>query len=214
MKYWLNLWKNYTKYDMMKMLGGTCVKKEVFKKELSYIKNSDYRNSAEILLELLPDYFFEVAASSTGKYHPKFALGEGGLVRHTKVAVKIADTLLNSMIGDVFTAREKDLMIIGIIFHDGLKHGKVMDKYTKFDHPLIAANFIRENKDKTSFDDKDIEFIYHVISSHMGPYNTNPYSDVVLPLPRDKYQKFVHMCDLLASRKFLNVEFDGNEIIE
>ena len=190
------------------------MKKELFKKELSYIKNEEYLKNAEILLDLLPDYFFEVAASSTGKYHPKFALGEGGLVRHTKVAVKIADTLLNSMIGDVFTAREKDLMLISLMLHDGLKHGKLKEKYTKFDHPLIAANFVCENKDKTSFNDKDIEFICHVISSHMGPYNTNPYSDVVLPIPKDKYQKFVHMCDLLASRKFLNVEFNGNEIIE
>ena len=48
----------------------------------------------------------------------------------------------------------------------------------------------------------------------MGPYNTSAYSSTILPVPKNKYQKFVHMCDLLASRKFLNVEFDGNDIKE
>ena len=50
------------------------------------------------LIELLPNYFFEVPASSTGKYHPEFALGDGGLIRHTKVAVRIAYELLNNNI--------------------------------------------------------------------------------------------------------------------
>ena len=47
----------------------------------------------------------------------------------------------------------------------------------------------------------------------MGPYNTNAYSDVVLPIPKNKYQKFVHMCDLLASRKFLDIKFDDDDNI-
>ena len=63
---------------------------EQFKKELNYINNSRIKKSLIIMINKLPDYFFEVPASSTGKYHPKFALGEGGLVRHTKVAVRLA----------------------------------------------------------------------------------------------------------------------------
>ena len=75
-------------------------------------------------------------------------------------------------------------------------------------------NYIKENKDKTTFTDSEIEFLANVISSHMGIYNTNPYSDVVLPIPHNKYQRFVHMCDFLASRKFLDVKFENNEIKE
>ena len=60
------------------------------KKEIEYINNERYKKSIKTLISLLPDYFFEVAASSTGKYHPSFALKDGGLVRHTKVAVRIA----------------------------------------------------------------------------------------------------------------------------
>ena len=35
----------------------------------------------------------------------------------------------------------------------------------------------------------------------------------ILPKPEDKYQNFVHMCDYIASRRFLNVEFDSNDNI-
>lgn len=189
--------------------------KDTFNKELTYIKNPKYRDNAKKLIELLPDYFYEVAASSTGKYHPAFALGEGGLVRHTKVAAKIAYELANNeVIGYSFTSDEKDLMIIALIMHDGLKHGKVKEKYVRFDHPILMANYIKENKDKTTFTDNEIEFLSNVISSHMGIYNTNPYSDVVLPVPHNKYQRFVHMCDFLASRKFLDVKFENDEIKE
>lgn len=87
-------------------------KKEVFNKEYEYIKNDRYKKCAKELIELLPDYFFKVPASSTGKYHPSFSLGEGGLVRHTKVAVRIAKELLdNNSLGHKFTEDEKDLLI-------------------------------------------------------------------------------------------------------
>ena len=71
-------------------------KTDIFKKEINYVKNANRRKDVKTLIELLPDYFFEVPASSTGKYHPEFALGEGGLVRHTKLAVRIAIELLNN----------------------------------------------------------------------------------------------------------------------
>ncbi|MBR2588146.1 MAG: HD domain-containing protein [Bacilli bacterium] len=199
---------------MVKLKWVIIVKAENFKDELKYIKKEKYRENAKKLIELLPDYFFEVAASSTGKYHPSFALGDGGLLRHTKVAVKIANELLNDeSIGYTFTEDEKDLMIISLIMHDGLKHGISKEKYTRFDHPIIMANFIEENKDKLTLTEGEVKFIEEAISSHMGPWNTNPYSDVVLPKPKNKYQRFVHMCDYLASRKFLDVKFIENTII-
>ena len=47
----------------------------------------------------------------------------------------------------------------------------------------------------------------------MGEWNTNQYSSVILPLPKDKYQRFVHMCDFLSSRKFLDIKFENNDIV-
>lgn len=190
-------------------------KKDVFKKEYTYIANDRYRENAEKLVELLPDYFFKVAASSTGKYHPLFSLGDGGLVRHTKAAIRIAKELLdNNSIGHKFTSDEKDLLIISIMVHDGLKHGRTEEKYVRFDHPILIGEYIKENKDKLTLTDEEIDFIVRVTASHMGEWNTNSYSNVVLPLPKDKFQRFVHMCDFLSSRKFLDVKFENDDIIE
>ena len=185
-------------------------------RELNYIKDERLRNSASKLIELIPDYFFTCAASSTGKYHPSFSLGEGGLLRHTKVAVKIAKVLLeNPTFGDKYTGAEKDLMIIGIIFHDSIKHGMEESKYTLADHPLQACKFIKDNKNVTEFTDEEIEFITSVIASHMGPWNTDYFTkEEILPKPKNKYQSFVHMCDYLSSKKFLNVNFVNGEIEE
>ena len=188
----------------------------VFEKELKYIKNESFKNDTMYLIDSLPDYFFEVAAASTGKYHPKYAQGEGGLVRHTKAAVKIAYELLaDPAIGNKYTDDEKDLMIISLMLHDGLKLGKERSKYTKFDHPLLVGEFIKENKVNLNFSDDEINFLSDAIASHMGPWTKDYDGNEVLPYPKTKYQNFVHMCDYLASKKFLNVDFDeNNNIVE
>ena len=64
-------------------------KVEVFENELVYIENEDIRDSLRTMIEKIPDYFFTIPAASTGKYHPQYAQGDGGLVRHTKVACYI-----------------------------------------------------------------------------------------------------------------------------
>ena len=77
---------------------------ELFDKELSYIKDENIRKSLIELLKILPDYWYEVPASSTGKYHPEYALGDGGLLRHSKAAMRIGYELLcDPSIGDKYT---------------------------------------------------------------------------------------------------------------
>lgn len=188
---------------------------EVFKREINYIKDSARRKDLKTLIGLLPDYFFEVPAASTGKYHPDFAQGEGGLVRHTKVAVRIAYELLtNNTVGIKYNDKDKDLIIMALVLHDGVKSGMEHSKYTKFDHPLLVSKLIMENKDKLSLEIDDIRKICSMIESHMGEWTVDPYTkEDVLPKPRTAEQRFVHMCDFLASRKFLDVKFEDDNIV-
>lgn len=188
---------------------------KVFEKEIGYLKSLDLVEPFKKMINLLPEYFFEEAASTAGKYHPKFSLGLGGLARHTKVAVRIGYELLNdSSIGDKYTDKEKDLMIIALTMHDGLKCGLPKEKYARADHPLLICNYLKEHEKEIGLKEEDLEFICHVISSHMGPWNTDYLTKKeILPKPKDKYQNFVHMCDYIASRKFLNVEFDKEDNI-
>lgn len=190
------------------------MKKDYFTKELTYIKNDSIRNDAIILIEDLPDYFFLIPASSTGKYHPKYALGNGGLLRHTKAACRIALELLNDpCIGEKYTADEKDLMILALMLHDGVKSGFEKSEYTKFDHPLLAAEFVESHMDDINLTDEQIELVCECIKTHMGPWTKDYQGNEVLEKPHTKYQNFVHMCDYLASRKFLEVEFDSDNNI-
>lgn len=182
-------------------------KSEIFKRELCYINDEAIRNSLSIMIEKIPDYFFKIEASSTGKYHPSYALGEGGLVRHTKAAVRMAKELYGIY---KFPQREKDLMIMALVLHDSIKKGETESKYTLFDHPLKACEFLRKNAQELTISKEDIDFVCDCISSHMGRFNTSDYSDVILPLPKTPEQKFVHMCDFLASRKVINIKFDEN----
>src|SRR5574344_1060476 len=92
-----------------------------FEKEIGYLKKESNKEDLKKLINLLPDYFFEIPASSTGKYHPKFSTTNHGLLKHTKVAVRIAYELFN--IEDRFTDEDKDLIIMALVLHDGCKLG-------------------------------------------------------------------------------------------
>ena len=183
-----------------------------FDKEYYYIKDDKKREDLKYLVSELPDYFFEIPASSTGKYHPEFASTKNGLVKHTKVAVRIAKELLDNPGLNNFKDNEKDIIIMALTLHDGLKKGNPEEKYTKVDHPLLASSFIRERKDKLSLNNEELDLLTRIISSHMGIWNKDFNDNEVLPIPKDKYERFVHMCDYLSSKKFINVNFDGIDI--
>ena len=189
-------------------------KEEMFLDELSYIQDEDYSEALLNIIQMLPDYWYHEPASSTGKYHPGYALGEGGLLRHSKAAMRIGLELLsNPAIGDKYTQREKDLMLMSLLVHDGLKLGLPQEKYTRFDHPILMGNFVVENRKKIGLNEEDAKFMQDVIKTHMGNWTTDYNGNEVLEAPKTKYQNFVHMCDYLASHKCILVPFDDENKI-
>lgn len=191
-------------------------KSQVFNTELEYIKDDKIRESAKYLLERLPDYFYTMPASTSGKYHPEFSLGEGGLVRHTKAAVRIAVELFRDNIFNTFEYGEhtQDLIVMALLLHDGFKQGKVDCGHTVFDHPLIAAEYIFSNITKLPMNQLDTLQVRRLVASHMGPWNKDKNGRNILPIPWRDDEKFVHLCDYMASRNFLNINFIDNEIVD
>ena len=191
-------------------------KEEMFLDELSYISNEDYSESLLKIINKLPDYWFHEEASSTGKYHPRYTLGDGGLLRHSKACMRIGYELLNNpVIGDKYTSREKDLILMALLVHDGLKMGITKERYTRFDHPILMGKFIIDNREEFNLSEEDATFLNDVIKTHMGNWTTDYNGKEVLEKPHTKYQNFVHMCDFLASRKCIIVPFDeDNKITE
>ena len=179
---------------------------------LETIQDDEIRTFAYILVDNLPSYIWEVGASSTGKYHPQYSLGYGGLMRHQIAVVRFLNFFFElEQYNTRFTSREMDLMRIAGLIHDGRKSGEQTDyernKFTKFDHPTQMANVVR-SYDGQYLNHEEIEFIAHCIESHMGQWNTDRKSKMVLPKPINEYQYFVHLADYLASRKDLTMSFE------
>lgn len=186
-----------------------------FQNELKWIKDKQLRKQTIEIIGELPDYFFTVPASSTGKYHPSYSLGEGGLVRHTKSAVLFAHTILELEQNQYdYDNDEQDIIIISLLLHDGVKQGvDNSEGYTRTTHPTdmayFVSKFIMDKYDKLSW---QWQTISNCIASHMGEWNKDYKTGTeVLPKPETKLEKFVHMCDYLASRKFIEIEFDKVE---
>lgn len=182
---------------------------------LETIQDDEIRTFAYVLVDNLPSYIWEVGASSTGKYHPAYSLGNGGLMRHQIAVVRFLNYFFElEQYNTKLTSREMDLMRVAGLVHDGRKSGEQADytrsKFTKFDHPIQMANVVR-SYDGQYLNHDELEFIAHCIESHMGQWSTDRKSKMVLPKPMDKYQHFVHLADYLASRKDLTMAFEGYE---
>ena len=54
-------------------------KSKIFEREISLIKDKNIQRIChDYFNHTVPSYFWEVGASSSGKYHPQFSQGEGG----------------------------------------------------------------------------------------------------------------------------------------
>jgi len=188
-------------------------RKKLLEPILNTFENEDIKEFAIELLNNLPEYIWHVGASSTGKYHPAYSLGEGGLMRHQIAVVRFLNFFLElEQYGAGMTSRERDLMRTAALIHDGMKSGTQDDynksKYTKFNHPILMAEVVRST-DGLNTSERD--FIAHCIESHMGQWALDKKTNVELPKPKDEYQKLVHLADYLASRKSLAMDFENIE---
>ena len=111
---------------------------------------------------------------------------------------------------------EKDMIIAALIFHDSFKHDINGSKYTKADHPVIAANHVKFYCETYLPDEYGGELGTHLanlVITHMGQWNTDwKTKKEIMPKPTTSMQRYVHMCDYLASRKYL--EFNFEEVVK
>lgn len=213
---------------------------EYYEKELGYINNDHLRSIVANALDNAPECIVHIPASSSGRYHPSYSLGEGGLMRHVKAAVGMAHSLITTNIfkNFIFGAEANpeptindivayaDIAYAALILHDAEKPDDSPKHSTRFDHPLLGAKlFVSTAKEylknnKVSSDDMlylqvVVPMIKSAIESHMGEWNTVPWAKgVELPTPKTPIEQFVHLMDYLGSRKFLIFDFDVYEKVD
>lgn len=71
---------------------------EYYQNEIAYIGNKTLQEIVSATLDASPECIVHIPASSSGKYHPAYSLGESGLMRHTKAAVGIAQCMIETEI--------------------------------------------------------------------------------------------------------------------
>lgn len=184
----------------------------MFSKEIENITDVNLRKLATEVIAGADDYFFTIPASSTGKNHPPFSLGEGGLVRHTKCVVYMVKCLCESFNIDEY---KKDMLIVAALAHDIKKQGDCAEGlgYTVHEHPLLAARYVCEvyfASDITVLNGV-VGIIAEMISTHMGKWGADPKiigNKKPLPFPQTECEKILQAADYLASRKeILNFKF-------
>lgn len=181
---------------------------EIFITELRMIQNPDIREFVIICFnELCPDYFWTCPCSISGKYHPQVSLGEGGLVRHTKLAVWWGLELVRALgsspeLEDIPTVQLQDEVIATLLVHDMIKNGEGLDSGGhKLDHSVTGTHGVTL-ADKIYFSkiylDNDDSFyrIIDGISGHMGIWTT-----IDARKPDTAFANLIHLADYCASRK-------------
>jgi hypothetical protein len=163
------------------------------RKKLELIEDEKIKNFVSECLNIAPKYFWEIAASASGKYHPESSLGKGGLIRHTVLTINYGIELCEK---NVINGLEKDKIIASLILHDTCKAGvkEIKNNAHYRYHAYLPKKYYKKISHLCSLNVFDEIFL--MVDSHMGEWSTFKEK-----IPRTKLQKIVHYADYLASRK-------------
>jgi len=181
----------------------------VFREELSLIKNSTIRDFViDVINTMAPDYFWTCAASTSGRYHPQVSLGDGGLIRHTKLAVWWGIELMRT---EDWRQDEHDVVIAALILHDlkknggKLVNGQATVKNCVNIHGTVLASEILMRKFPPGADVPELlGMVLDGIAYHMGRW-TCPNWKSSPPESGEwranQVRETVHLADYCASRR-------------
>lgn len=182
-------------------------KSEFFEREILLIEREDLRDFVRFFFNERVGAWFWKSGASSNEHHPKFAQGEGGLVRHTRAVFTICEELLNlntyAYMKDIY----KDYARMACLLHDTCKYGvgNNEDKNCYMSHGAIAADRVNFSWGVFGFDGDAPELLLMAICSHMGQWakerDDRPFTNI---------DHLVHMANYMASCSF----FDIPQIVE
>lgn len=173
-----------------------------FEREIQLIESQDLQDFVRWFFDCeVGDWFWKSGASSSGKYHPVFAQGEGGLVKHTRAVALMCEELLRlntyAYMRDIY----KDYARVACLLHDTCKYGESheIDKTAYKNHGEIAADKVAKSWHKF-FNDYAPDLLLMAIRSHMGQWTENRDSR-----PFTSIDRLVHLSDYIVSRNFWDI---------
>ena len=188
-------------------------KVKVFEGLLNKFETDEIRDYCADMIKEIPDYIFTIPSSTSFKYHNKTQCQPHGQIFHILMFAEVMNYVLGlEYVKEKTNERQRDCLRCTPIFHDAIKCGLNGSQYTVHEHPMLAGEWVRNTSIEHDVDADTKAYIARLCESHMGAWNTDKRSSTVLPLPKNKYQTILHLADYLASRKDIEVLFDGFEV--
>lgn len=169
-----------------------------FNDELSKIQNKALREAVREELSYAPAWFWYAPSSSTGKYHPDYANGDGGLCRHIKCVCYLVVEYARCL-----KQLNADVLISAALLHDLYKFGggsEIEDtqcsrrQYRA--HGAIAGDVLwgRLVKKYDKSYASEWKLMCEAIRMHMGRFEGHDVTS-------DPYAMALSLADITASRK-------------
>ena len=171
-----------------------------------FTENMETQEFKDYLMDigmLVPDYWFEMPASTTSKYHSaQQCITPGGQVIHCLLFASILEHLLKlKHFKEKFETPEiRDCLRCAPLLHDSFKKGLNKSKWTVPDHPKIAAEFVLKTKVEHDISPMWKKYIAGLCEAHSGEFNKDRSGKVIMKYPENRGELLIHMCDILSSR--------------
>ena len=132
----------------------------------SLITSPGIKRFTRNFLARVPEQFWEVPSSSSGKYHPPEDQGPGGLVRHV---IKGLEVVVSEARLAQLTPREQNQALSAFTLHDTFKNGVPWGENTDYTHGIIAAEQILASPCRINLQDR--EAIAGAVRYHMSRWS-------------------------------------------
>lgn len=161
--------------------------------EIEYIEDDELRTETKSALARgIPDYFWNVPATSSGYYHNTYGKGKHGLWIHVKMVFSAYQRVVDSFVElGWITEYEADCGRAAVLLHDMLKYGHSYSEgdSTVTNHDRLAGMWVQNNTDLP-------KPVVDAVKSHNGSWYDGPS-----PEPDDFVSILVHVADMSASTK-------------
>lgn len=131
------------------------------------IESEKIRDFVRKALESAPPEFWKAPCSLNPDHHPPEDRVEGGIIIHSRKAVRVAIALFRFF--DIKEKFAQDKIIAAVILHDIQKCGRPWGKSTDFKHGMIACSMLMRivGMNSKAFD-QDLFEICLLVKNHMG----------------------------------------------
>ena len=176
------------------------------KKVISYfadkMETETFKDYLTEIGEHIPDYWFDMPASTTKKYHSVQQCKPCGQVLHCMLFSCILEHLLRlRYFQDKFPKAEiRDCLRVAPIMHDAFKKGLNNSMHTVQDHPKIAADFVLSYRGINDIPREYKVFIAGLCEAHSGEWNKDRAGNQIMKYPENDGEFLIHFCDILSSR--------------